>query len=247
MTVPRIYVHRGVAGSARPGDTAALDPVAAHHVARVLRLRRGNPVVLFDGSGGEFDATVQTVAREQVRVVVERHRPVSRESDLHVCLVLGVSRGERMDWALQKTVELGVSEIAPVLSERSVVKLEPERGERRMAHWARVVRSACEQSGRTRLPCLHPPRPLSEWLAAGGPPGTRIALDPIAPPLSEQVAPAAAVVLAVGPEGGFSEAELERLDAHGFRRVSLGPRTLRTETAAAAAVLLAQLRWGDMG
>lgn len=247
MAKPRIYVDPNHRQPPQAAQSLELDPPAAHHVARVLRLRRGEPIIVFDGGGDEFEATIETVSKQRVSVRVERRVVISRESALSIYLALGLSRGERMDFALQKSVELGVSVVVPMVTERSVVKLDLNRAERRLTHWRQVIRSACEQSGRTRMPALHAPASISELLGNVPVQGVRIVLDPSAPDIPINDPADGSVVLAVGPEGGFTAEEIDRFEQRSFVRLRLGPRVLRTETAAAAAVLFAQLKWGDMG
>jgi 16S rRNA (uracil1498-N3)-methyltransferase len=206
--------------------------------------------VLFDGQGGEHDGIVTAIGRPGVAVEVGSWREVARESSLAVHLVQGVSSGERMDFTLQKAVELGVAGIEPVITERSVVRLDPPRAEKRRTHWERVCVSASEQCGRDRVPPVHPLRDFGEWLAAlpgdGGAAGERLLLSPDADTsLRDLPAPGGAVLLLAGPEGGLTRDERERALDRGFRGVRLGPRILRTETAALAALAAMHALWGD--
>ena len=242
----RIYTEQTLS----PDITLSLEPTAATHVARVLRLRVGDTLWLFNGDGHDYRARIETVERREVRVRVRERVAVTTEPRRPLTLVQGVSKGERMDWVMQKAVELGVTQLVPVLSEYGVVRLEGERRQRRWRHWRGVVIAACEQSGRAVLPSLAPVSELSDWLShvEEGPHELRLVLHPGAQtPLPAVDAPAGGVCLAVGPEGGWSEAELEALEVRGFRRVSLGPRVLRTETAALAALAAVQTLWGDWG
>lgn len=223
-----------------------LPEALAHHAARVLRLRDGESVVLFDGLGGEVDATLVIQGRRVGARLGER-RAVERESPLQVVLVQALASGDKMDWVVQKAVELGVGAIQPVQAERSVLRLAGERADKRAAHWQQVAVAACEQCGRNRVPPVHPVQALPAWLAAH-----RGASSPIyvlapggASGLAGESAPAATVHLLVGPEGGWSDAELAAFDAAGCRRLRLGPRVLRTETAGLAALAAMQARWGD--
>nr|VFJ94094.1 MAG: 16S rRNA (uracil1498-N3)-methyltransferase [Candidatus Kentron sp. H]VFK02280.1 MAG: 16S rRNA (uracil1498-N3)-methyltransferase [Candidatus Kentron sp. H] len=223
-------------------------------MTRVLRLGTGMPLVLFNGQGGEFDAEVAEVRGQAVAVCTRRYRDVDRESPLTLCLVQGISRGERMDWVIQKAVELGVSRIEPIFTARSVVRLNPERAARRLVHWRGIVVSACEQCGRNRIPEITNPLPLSEWRNGECPardvpndlPGNRLLLQPgVERKLTDIEHTGGPVTLLVGPEGGLTQAEIERAVAVGFIPIGLGPRTLRTETAPIAILAAAQLRWGD--
>lgn len=201
---------------------------------------------MFNGDGHDYAADVVDPGRKEVRLRVNSRLPAARESPLQITVAQAISRGERMDHTLQKCTELGASAFRPVFTERVEVRLDAERAARRMHHWQGVIRSACEQCGRTVLPILHPPVELWTWLAAE-PDGQRLMLDAdAAQALSMLDAPATGLELLVGPEGGLSPAERERLAAHGVQAVGLGPRTLRTETAGAAALAVLQARHGDL-
>ena len=218
----------------------------AHHVMHVLRLAAGDDVTVFDGRGTEYRATLERVTRSGVTVRVLEETRVSRESPLAVTLAQGISSGERMDYTIQKAVELGVFEIQPIACERSIVRLAPERAVRRVAHWQGVAIAACEQCGRNLVPRVLPVASLPQWLSSLTPDGVRLTLAPDAPvALREMSNVSSRVLLLVGPEGGLSPAE--RLDARnaGFSAVRLGPRVLRTETAALAALAAMQALWGD--
>jgi 16S rRNA (uracil1498-N3)-methyltransferase len=230
-----------------PGRVLELPPETATYVGRVLRLRTGDPVILFNGRGGEFEALVGEGSRGRFVVEVGRHHDAERESPLAVTLGLGIARGERMDYGLQKAVELGVAAIVPLLTERCVVHLEPDRAASRLGHWRRVIASACEQCGRNRLPALAPVTPVGDWLTRleGG---CRLVLSPQGDAsLGALAAPAGAVAVLIGPEGGLAPAELALARAARFTALRLGPRTLRTETAVVAALTAIQTVWGDLG
>lgn len=223
-----------------------LPPEQAHHILHVLRLTVGETVTLFDGRGTEYEATLDRVARSGISVKVGEARRVSRESPIAVALAQGISSGERMDYTIQKAVELGIFEIQPIAAERSVVRLATERAVRRVAHWQAIAAAACEQCGRNVVPRVLPVESLSRWLASLPSGALRLTLSPDgAMTLRGMSEVPARVVLLVGPEGGLSPAE--RLDAQnaGFVGVRLGPRVLRTETAAVAALAAMQTLWGD--
>jgi 16S rRNA (uracil1498-N3)-methyltransferase len=246
VRTPRIYTPETLAAGAR----VVLTGSGAHHLARVLRAQPGATVTLFNGDGYEYAGRIASITREAVDVAIESQRTPVRESTREVVLVQGVSRGERMDYAIQKAVELGVTAIVPVLTERSVVRLDGERAQKRRTHWLSVAISACEQAGRLRVPSIAQPQALSSWLGVGalaaGDSG--LVLDPAADRgIAELPAPRGRVVLAIGPEGGLSTAEIGQFDRAGFTGMRLGPRILRTETAAVAALSAVQLLWGDMG
>jgi 16S rRNA (uracil1498-N3)-methyltransferase len=243
VRVTRIHVEAGLA----PGRVVDLPEDPATHVARVLRGRAGDPVVLFDGRGGEFEGVLAVVSRGRVAVAVGAHRAVERESPVAVTLGIGISRGERMDYGLQKATELGVAHLVPLLAERCVVQLDAERSAARLAHWRRVVVSACEQCGRNRVPGLAPARPLPDWVGEEAS-ERRLVLSPEADAtLATLPRPTGTVALLVGPEGGLAPAELGVAVRAGFTPVRLGPRILRTETAVVAALAAIQACWGDLG
>lgn len=222
-----------------------LDAASAHHVLHVLRLSAGAQVILFDGRGAEFPATISRVDKSGVTLNAGERRELSRESPLHVTLAQGLSSGERMDYTIQKAVELGVTTIQPLLTSRSVVRLAGERAEKRAVHWRGVVVSACEQCGRNLIPEINNLRQINNWLAAPGG-GLRLLLSPRAEVrLRELPCPAGGVLLLAGPEGGLSPEEEIAAQTAGFKAVKLGPRVLRTETAAVAALAAMQTLWGD--
>lgn len=242
--VDRFFVEDGIPGPGR----LRLEGEAAVHLGRVLRARVGQAVVLFDGRGGEYPASIVALARRAVDLDVAAREDADRESPVPVTLLQGLCRGERMDLVVRKATELGVARIRPVLASRSVVKLDDDRADSRLAHWRAVVVSACEQCGRNRLPELLPPLGLAEALAAHAD-GTGVLLDPEAPAGPETLDPPgpAGLVLLVGPEGGLAGDERSAAREAGFRGVRLGPRILRTETAAITGIALLQARFGDLG
>jgi len=236
--VPRFHVVAGLAAGAR----IELAREAAHHASRVLRLRVGEPMTLFDGTGGEYDAKVASISGDGVAVTVGEHHPDDRESPLRVTLVQGIAGADRMDFIIQKSVELGVTAIQPVLTSKSVVRLSKERGEARLAHWQRIVIAACEQCGRNRIPEVLPALPVAEYEAPTG--ATKVMLSPQAAK-NLKALPQGPLVLAVGPEAGFDATEAKLLGQKGFEGVRLGPRVLRTETAALAALAALNALRGD--
>jgi len=241
MRIPRFHLD----GELREGAIRALPEPAARHAARVLRLRPGDPLCLFDGRGGEHRARVVALAGARMEVRVEEPLAARGESPLALTLAQAVARGERMDWLVQKATELGVAVIQPLITERCVVRLDGARGERRAAHWRAVACAACEQCGRAVLPEVRAPLPFAEWLA--GFRGAGMMLDPEAGRGPGALPhPGPRLALLVGPEGGLSAGERRAARAAGLEPVALGPRTLRTETAALAALTLAQALWGDL-
>lgn len=244
MRLTRLHVPGPLA------DAGELDlpATAAAHVGRVLRLRRGDPLVLFDGSGSDLRAEVVSLGGGRVRVQILERVAGLPESPLAVTLVQAVSRGERMDWTMQKATELGVSRIVPVVSARSVVRLDERQAEQRLRHWQAVVTSACEQCGRSVLPVVEAPRSLARYLAALQGDVARLLLDPRGPDsLAARAVGLRAVELLIGPEGGLDVAETDAARDAGYAAVRLGPRVLRTETAGIAALALLQGTGGDLG
>jgi len=242
MTTPRFHIPVPLSVAA----TLNLPEAAAHHAARVLRLRSGDAVTLFNGQGGEYAAQITAIGKHAVTVAIERHDPVERESPLPVTLVQALSSGERMDLTIQKAVELGVTRIVPVESERSVVRLKGERAGKRVAHWQQVAISACEQCGRNRIPEVRMISPLNAWLAAEVNDALRWVLLPGADSaLRDLPRPQKPIELLVGPEGGLTDNEAAAARRAGYQPVRLGPRVLRTETAAPALLAALQALWGD--
>ncbi len=244
MSLTRLYI------SNRLGTGAALrlEGDKARYIGRVLRLRPGDRVRVFNGDDGEFDAHVQKVTKSTAELMVESPIDVATESTLKLHLVQGISRGERMDFVVQKATELGVKRITPVFTEYGVVKLDEKRAAKRRDHWQGVAESACEQSGRIRPPLIDAPVALNTWFGMGAKEsGTDLILQPAAStPLTSIDAPVTKVCLLIGPEGGFSDQEYDDAELAGFTAVSLGPRVLRTETAALTAISVAQALWGDI-
>ncbi len=221
----------------------ALDDRAARYVLQVLRLRSGHPLTLFNGDGRDWSATLEHCHRRTCRARVIELLSDEQPARLSVHLGIGVSRGERMDLVVQKAVELGVTAITPLQATRSVVQLDSDRASKRLQHWRGVLISACEQSGRSRLPVLHPIGDVSLWVKAQS---AGLLLDHRATSsLTELEAPNRDIALLVGPEGGLSDAERELAVSEGFTSVRLGPRILRTETAPLAALAAIQTLWGD--
>jgi len=239
----RLYVDADL----QVGQTLALPDDAFRHWVQVLRARLGDGVVLFNGRGGEYRASLKELNRRDARVAVEGFVDINRESALQLMLAQAVSKGDRMDYTLQKAVELGVSAIQPLISERSVVKLDAERWDKKIEHWQGVVIAACEQSGRTRLPRLLPVLKLGAWLDQPLDIGMKLTLAPTAKAAFRDIPRQTSACLLVGPEGGLSDSEISASESCGFNSVRLGPRVLRTETAGVAALSAMQALWGDLG
>jgi 16S rRNA (uracil1498-N3)-methyltransferase len=254
MRLTRVFVD----GELSPGNIMELERNTASHLAKVLRARSGDELVLFNGDGREFDASIESVRGSRVSASIDAARSVDRESPLKVTLLQCVPRGDRMDFVVQKATELGVERIVPVLSQRSVVRLDAAQAASKQAHWRAVAVSACEQCGRNRLPQVEAPQPLLNYLGAMAPQkasgALRLILEP-AGAIQERSArsidvaaggPISQAEIAIGPEGGFSPEELDAFQLSAFARLGLGPRVLRTETAAIAAIVMLQTRFGDM-
>ena len=234
------------------GDEIALPEDVAAHLLRVLRLQVGDACVLFNGDGHDHDARIVAIGKREARAQIVAARRIDNESPLRIVLLQGIARGEKMDWILQKATELGVARVLPVDSERSEVKLDAARAAKRLAHWQQVVVSACEQSGRAVVPEVAAPQALAT--AAGLREGRGFILDPFAGDSLASLRGSAlrgrttaTCTLAIGPEGGWSPRDRERLVAAGFSGLRLGPRVLRTETAGIAAIAVLQAACGDLG
>ena len=237
-----------VSGQLINGGELVLEGDRARYLGRVLRLAVGDNIAVFNGEGGEWSARIDAMTKSTVTLSVGEQAEPGTESALKIHLVQGISRGERMDFVVQKATELGVKRITPVLTEYGVVKLDAARAEKRRDHWQSVATSACEQSGRTRLPLVDSPVTLRDWF--GNKP-TEVDAELILAPgatksLAGIAAPQTKVCVLIGPEGGFSDTEYEDASVAGFTAVSLGPRVLRTETAAVATLSVMQSLWGDL-
>ena len=228
-------------------DEVSLEDSARHHATRVLRIHRHSPLVLFNGDGYDYPGQPVSLHKKAMTVRITDRVPARKESVLETHLVLGVSKGAHMDFAIQKTVEAGVSEIHPVITERTVTRFSEQTRARRQLHWQNIIISACEQCGRAVLPVLHEAKGLG-GLHPPGEDARGFVLDMGADDRLARAAcdPVEKVWLVIGPEGGLTGAETEQVIARGFEAVSLGPRVLRTETAALTAVVSAQLLWGDL-
>ncbi len=245
MGVPRFFVTAPLAAS-DVGAELALSERDAHHALRVLRLAVGGKVTLFTGAGGEYAATLARARRQGAWVRVDAYDPVERESALAVTLAQAIPATDTMDTILRRATELGAAAIQPVVSDHGFRFPSAERGARRIAHWRQVVAAACEQCGRNRVPPVHDVLDLDEWLRARPPARMGVVPDPLADAgLAALPAPADALDVLVGPEGGLSADEMTRARRAGMIPVRLGPRILRAETAAPAALAAVNTLWGD--
>lgn len=238
----RFYTEQSLS----PGQKVILEETSSHHLLRVLRLKAGESLLLFNGNGKEYRAILEEAGKKQATVLVQDSRQPDRESKLHITLGQGVSRGERMDFVLQKSVELGVGSITPLWTKRSQVQLSGKRLEKRLNHWRGVIRSACEQSGRVYLAKLNGATKLPDWFSVNRKQSLQLVLDPAASLQLSDLTPAREIRILIGPEGGLQSDEISMAEASGFQRIRLGPRILRTETAALATVAAIQALWGDL-
>jgi len=241
MRIPRIHHPTPLA----TGNRIELSDTAANHVARVLRLPVGAPLILFNGEGGEYASTIKEIDKRRVTIDVGTFHDISREPPLELWLAQGISRGERMDYTIQKAVELGVSRIIPLFTEHCGMRIDGERLNKRLQHWQAVAISACEQCGRNRIPQVDAAITLTQWLASSAE-GLQLVLDPEAEQtLSQLPMPTGPITLLVGPEGGLSDPELQLARQSNYQGLRLGPRVLRTETAAVATLAALLATWGD--
>ena len=245
MRVTRLFVEAPL----HPDCAVALPAATVAHAVRVLRLKAGDAVTLFNGDGKEYPARLIKVGTREARVAVEAVATPARESPLRITLVQAIARGEKMDWIIQKATELGAARITPVSTEHSEVRLDAERGTKRLDRWRAVAIAACEQCGRNVVPEIDPPAELGAWQGndVAPEPGARWMLYPegVTRLRDVELRPGA-LALAVGPEGGFGGSDLATLRAQGFRELVLGPRILRTETAGIAALAALQALYGDL-
>ncbi|UTA48237.1 16S rRNA (uracil(1498)-N(3))-methyltransferase [Simiduia sp. 21SJ11W-1] len=240
MRIPRLYVKQPLAS----GQVVDLDAAASRYIGSVLRMEVGRPLIVFNGEGGEFLATVHSAGKKQVSIGVGKFNADNRESPLTLALGIGLSKGDRFDWVIQKATELGVNEITPLLTSRAEVKLNAERAEKKLAHWQQIAISASEQCQRNVPPVINAPAKLDDWL---GPRAEELKLvlhHRSDKTLSQHEAPKSAALL-IGPEGGLDDDEIQAARAQGFQQLTLGPRVFRTETAPIVALSLLQYQWGD--
>ena len=221
-----------------------LDDRASHHLARVLRVKTGDRLSVFNGDGNNYQGAIVSATKHQVSVLIDSMEQADTESSLNTCLALAVSKGDRFEWAIKKATELGVTSIVPILSQRVDVRLSPDRWQKKRAHWQQVIISACEQSGRAVVPEVQEPTTLSQWLSDVEA-DCKLVLDPEATPSAINDQPAS-IALLIGPEGGLTASELALAWENGFSAMQLGPRILRTETAPLVALSVLGARWGDI-
>lgn len=255
MRIPRIYTDSELS----QGTVFRLDKNAANHLVRVLRLKSGAEIVLFNGQGGHYPSVIENIRGSDVDIAIGRHISHEAESPLNVILAQGISRGERMDYTIQKSVELGISGIVPLLTKRCGVRLDADRAAKRLRHWQGIITGACEQCGRNRMPAINPVDTLPNWLSqldcddeTSDTPRRhsylKLVLDYRNDSTLSQYTkkPDDPIILLTGPEGGLTDDELEQVYQAGFTGIRLGPRVLRTETAGIAAICALQSLWGDL-
>ncbi len=246
MRIPRIYTDLSLCCD----SSLVLDGSAARHLSSALRLKAGQQITLFNGQGGEYAAELTEVGKNKVSVKVVEYRDIDRESGLKIHLAIGVSRGERMDLIVQKATELGATEITPLFTERTEVKLNGERLEKKVRHWQQIAISACEQCQRNQVPRINSPATLDQWLSLSEQnvdETLKFVLHHRSEKRLSEHHAVKDICLLVGPEGGLGEREIEAAINNDFQPLALGPRVLRTETAPLAAISIMQSLWGDMG
>ena len=245
VRIPRIYTTTEL----KTSSEVALDASACKHAKEVLRLKAGNSITLFNGNGFDYHGEITSIAKKSIRIVVNSQSDVENESGIKIHLLQPVCRSDRMDWCLQKATELGVLQITPFVSQRVNVHIPRDRLAKKMLHWNAVITSACEQSGRARIPLLNPPRPFNQAVETSTAESIKLVA---APESTEKLSTTTTVkevdrcVCLVGPEGGLTVEEMEQLTNAEFKTISLGPRILRLETAVIATIALVQSNWGDM-
>ena len=248
MRIPTIYTDASLdtPASGSPACSNVIEGNAAHHIANVLRMKPGDQVRLFNGDGFFYHATLVTCAKKQISVEITQVEASTSESSLHTHLGQVMSRGDRMDYAIQKSTELGVNEITPLMSERCELKLKAERENKRLEHWQQVAISAAEQCGRASVPVIHPVCSLDEWLRRQGTQGLSLVFHHRDTQNLTQIQTAPSHVnLLIGPEGGLSADEIARARQANFLACTFGPRVMRTETAPVACLSILQWLWGD--
>lgn len=240
MRIPRIYTPQIMTC----GETLDLEPQASKHISRVLRLKQHHPIKLFNGLGGEFQATIDAIDNKSVILKIHSHLPENAQPPLNTHIAIGVSKGDKMDFIVQKCTELGVASISPIITEHSDVKLNNDRWQKKQQHWLSVSISACEQSGRNLLPEINEIQTFSSWVQNAT--GQRCIFHPSTEHTLSDISSDDTVSMCFGSEGGFSAKEITEAQATGFKVIGLGPRILRAETAPLAALAIVQARWGDL-
>jgi 16S rRNA (uracil1498-N3)-methyltransferase len=252
MRNTRVYTDQRLSEALEKAQLIRLEPMGSAHIIKVLRMRAGGLVTLFNGDGFDYSAEIATPKPEAAELRIISKRSNDAESSLKITLIQALCRGEKMDWVLEKATELGVHRIVPVQTERTEVQLDADRALKRLQHWQRVVISACEQCGRARVPEILPLLNLDARLALSPVSGLAWVLEPSSPSFTQQLngfdplKSSAEIYIAIGPEGGFSDRDLAQFAAAKFQAISFGPRILRTETAGVSALAILQSQWGDL-
>ena len=241
MRIPRIYTEQELS----PHASLELEPGPSQHIARAMRMRPGDALTVFNGMGGEYPATISAVGKKFVALELGELRDREVESPLAIHLGIAISRGDRMDWLIQKATELGVNSVSPVFTERVEVKLKGDRADKKRRHWQQIAIAACEQCGRNQLPQINASQELSRWIDKTEA-DLKLVLHHRAPVESDHDISPSSIALLIGPEGGLSEAEIGLSGNAGYQPLKLGPRVMRTETAPLAAIAILQARWGDI-
>jgi 16S rRNA (uracil1498-N3)-methyltransferase len=241
MRIPRVYVDLPLSSNTQ----VDLPSPQAHYLVKVLRMANGRALIVFNGEGGEYSATLNVSSKQSASVKLREHDPVNRESPLAINLAIGLSKGDRFEWVIQKATELGVASIQPLFTERTEVKLAQPRLEKKLEHWQQIAISACEQSQRTQIPKIIAPLALADWLTQGLRRGF-VLHHRHDQSLQDTSAPLEGFDLLIGPEGGLSSQEISLAQQHGLTALTLGPRVMRTETAPLAALSILQFLWGDL-
>lgn len=242
MRIPRVYLDQSLSVT----EQLSLNETASHYLAKVLRMGPGRELILFNGTGGEYLAEIIETGKKSVSVDIKSFSADNRESSLSIELAIGISRGERMDWVLQKATELGVSKITPLITERTEVKIAGDRQDKKMQHWQQILISACEQCQRNILPQLNDPVDFNRWVGDVSA-EKKFVLHHRHEKILQTTEKPSSVCLLIGPEGGLNDDEIQLAESHNFASLRLGPRVLRTETAPIAAISLVQYLWGDLG
>lgn len=241
MRIPRIFTHQSLTENQR----VTLEENPSRHLSKVLRLQEGAQLMVFNGKGGQFDAVIETVDKKHITIAIGKFNPIDRESPLNIHLGIAMSKGDRMDFIVQKATELGVEGISPLFSSRSEVKLKGDRAEKKLQHWQQIVIGACEQCGRNIPPTIHPVQKLDQWLNHSSA-ELKLVLHHRTEQALDTRAKVKNVDLLIGPEGGLSDVEIQAALQSNFLPLAIGPRVLRTETAPLAAITLLQYVWGDL-
>ena len=240
MRIPRIYTSQELVAD----QHIELEEKPSHHLSKVLRLKEGAPIILFNGRGNQYHAIIDSIGKKNLSINIKECEATNNESPLHIHLGIAVSKGDRMDWVIQKATELGVNSISPLFSMRSEVRLKGDRAEKKIQHWQQVAISACEQSGRTLIPTVNNIQQLSHWVRESNA-DKKLVLHHRTDETLEDHQSVSRVALLIGPEGGLDTKEIMLAEESGFEALALGPRVLRTETAPLAAITLLQKAWGD--